>query len=165
MKRISLHGKYGEGKYALIDDEDYEIVSLFRWNVNTGGYVYTYQLINGQRENILMHRLINNTPKKFSTDHIDHNTLNNLKYNLRTCTHQQNMHNRKQTKICSSKFKGVSWDKQTKKWRALIRFNNIKKSIGYFNDEIEAAEAYNTAAVKMFGKHAYLNIIQPRKVL
>lgn len=95
-------------------------------------------------------------------DHINRNPSNNFIDNLREVTHQQNHMNRKKDKHIngkptSSKYKGVSWHKQTKKWRAYIMIDYKLKHLGCFISEIEAAEAYNISAIKHFGNYAHLN--------
>ena len=95
-------------------------------------------------------------------DHIDGNPLNNSIDNLREATLSQNQHNRKKSKFYSgklttSKYKGVYWHKPNKKWYAQIQINEEQKHLGYFITEIEAAHAYDHAAIEAFGKFARLN--------
>jgi hypothetical protein len=91
-------------------------------------------------------------------DHQDGNGLNNQKYNLRICTTAQNGANqRTQSRKKSSRFKGVNWDKDRQKWYAHIKVNQVLKNLGRFSSEIEAAKAYNKAAIIAFGKFAKLN--------
>lgn len=160
MRRIPLHGKY-----ALVDDEDYEIVSLFRWRVDHIGYILTQIVQSKSIEKniyIYMHRLIANIPLHLFTDHKDLDKLNNQKYNLRQCNTQQNNCNvkiRKKRTAITSRFKGVYWDGSRKKWRAQIRINKILKNLGRYSCEEVAAKIYNDAAIKMHGEFACLNII------
>ena len=104
-----------------------------------------------------MHRVINDTPKILGTDHIDGNPLNNQKSNLRNATKSQNGMNRKSNRNSSSKYKGISWNKQNKKWRGEIQKNKKRYGLGYFKSEIEAARAYNKKALELFGEYARLN--------
>ena len=90
-------------------------------------------------------------------DHIDHDGLNNCKSNLRIATLSENRRNSRKAKDTSSKYKGVSWHKNNKKWEVKIGFNYKKIHIGYFNNIKEAAEAYNKKAKELFGEFAYLN--------
>lgn len=97
-------------------------------------------------------------------DHLDRNTLNNNISNLREATASQNTANSSGRKIRRSKYKGVNEDRKNnrkKRWRALIACGPIKKDLGYYKTEEEAALAYNKEAVKLHREFAYLNIIIP----
>jgi len=153
MKEIILYNK----DIALVDDEDYEWLKQYKWNPTADGYAQTDVKINEKWINKKMHRLIMNTPKGLETDHIDHNKLNNQKYNLRIVTLQQNQMNRVVKNNNSSKFKGVSWHKRDKIWQSRIQLNGKPYHLGSFKNEIDAAKAYNEKAKKLFGKYAYLN--------
>ncbi len=159
MKRIKIHGIHGEGKYALIDDEDYEIVNLFRWNAIKCKYglrCFTPIFDNGKRQTIYLHRLIMNTPIGMDTDHINHDTLDNRKKNMRVCTHQQNLMNYISNNG-TSKYKGTHWCKTRNMWIAKIMFFGKGKYIGQFHEEKAAAQAYNFMAYKLFGEFAHFN--------
>ena len=105
-----------------------------------------------------MHRVIIDAPVGFVVDHINHNGLDNRKANLRLATYAQNARNSIRSKAkCSSGYRGVYYNKLTKKWRSSIFINNKRKQIGYFSDETQAARAYDKAAKKYFGQFANLN--------
>ena len=117
--------------------------------VHSSGY-YVVALCNGKRKISLIHQLeaiafLNHKPcgHKLVIDHIDHNKLNNYLPNLRVITHRENT-NKKHLKS-SSQYVGVNWDKDRKKWRALIHINNKIKHLGLFTDELEASKAYQFA--------------------
>lgn len=156
MKKIKLT----QGKYALVDDEDFKKVNQHRWCANyRNGYWYAVRSIkksNGKQTLQYMHRFIMNTPKKMETDHRNHNGFDNQRYNLRTCTRSDNQHNR-QMQQGLSKYKGVVWMKGKKKWRTLIGLHKKRIHLGYFADEIAAAKAYDKKARELFGEFAYLN--------
>lgn len=160
--KIKLTGKVGSGKFAIVDDEDYEHLNQFKWHLNEFGYArtgtYKFNKHNGA---ILMHRFILNAPKNMDVDHINHNTLDNRKINLRLCTRSQNLHNSKKRKnvYFSSKYKGVNWQEDIGRWRARIQIEKKPIHLGTFDNEIEAAIAYNNAARKYFGKFAKVNLI------
>lgn len=153
MKEIKLTNDRG---VALVDDEDYEMLSQYKWRLNDR-YIITNIKINNKWTNKSIHRLIMNEPKEMYVDHIDHNSLNNQKFNLRIVTNSQNQMNRKKFKISSSNFKGVCWYKRDKKWRAYITINKKNYYLGAFKDEVNAAIAYNNKAMELHGKYANLN--------
>ena len=160
MKEIQLT----QGKVALVDDEDFEYLSQWKWYANKSSgnyYAITTKLVNGVFFNykLLMHRVIMNEPYKLSVDHINHNTLDNRKCNLRVCTHAENMYNNKLSKNNTTGFKGVRFNKNSNKYLAYIGYQNKDIFLGSYKTIIEAAEAYNKAANKFFGKFANLNKI------
>lgn len=143
-----------QGKFAIIDEEDFEAIGMHKWYYGAG-----YALRKLKRKTIRMHSVINKTPDGYETDHIDGNGLNNQKLNLRNATRHNNVMNTNSRRNSSSKYKGVSWKLDRKKWLATICFNKKDIHLGYFISEIEAALAYNKAALKYFGEFAKLNII------
>jgi hypothetical protein len=165
MLRISLSGENGVGKVALIDDEDFEKVYNIKWHVSkikNNEYAAGAKTINKKRIYFTMHRLILQLNGNVSVDHIDHNGLNNQKNNLRICTQTQNIVNSRKArtwhqKETSSKYKGVSFSKRSKKWRACMTINNRFKYIGTFSVETDAAKAYDDAMINYYGEFANLN--------
>lgn len=151
-----------KGKFAIIDEEDYELVSKYKWNYGKNGYASTSVGGRKNKKMIYMHRLIMGvTVSKQTVDHIDGDKTNNTKKNLRICTHRENCSNssKPKTKKCTSKYKGVYWDKTRNRWTARIKVNYKGIFLGRFVNETEAAIVYNKAAKKHFGKYASLNII------
>lgn len=158
-KEIQLFGKFGEGLYALVDDEDYDRVNQHRWHVGNNGYIKTFV---GGRKNakcILMHRLIMNPSEDLEVDHRDGNKLDNRRSNLRVAERSQNARNLRRHKKFSSRFKGVSWNAARYVWEAELTFDNHPVYLGQFASEIQAAQAYNDGALRYFGEFASLNII------
>ena len=90
-------------------------------------------------------------------DHINHNTLDNRRSNIRIVTIMQNAMNRKKIKNKTSCYKGVCWHKSTSKWHCQIHVNKKRIHLGYFENEIEAAKTYDIAANKHFREYAHLN--------
>ena len=155
MKEIHLPN----GLITIVDDDDYDYLSLKKWNSDHLNYVRRIERINGKRKAVFMHRIINNTPDGFQTDHINNNPLDNRKENLRTVTGNQNKYNKSKYKKrkTDSKYKGVIFDSKTQKYVAYIQKNKKRKSIGYYKTEEEAATAYNNYAILLFGEYANLN--------
>jgi len=155
MKLITL----SQGKYAIVDDEDFEIVSKFKWSLaHRKGNDYAYRTVigaNGSRSIQLMHTFLMG---RLGVDHKNGNGLDNRRENLRGCTPSQNAGNmRKSRKSTSSMFKGVYWSKHKGKWHSSIKVNYIKMHLGYFDNEVQAALAYDKAARIVFGVFAAIN--------
>src|SRR5439155_1740450 len=127
---------------VLVDDDLFEYLDQFNWQITPKGYVLRCSHINGVNTIHQIHRVISkiNNPK-IQIDHIDENKLNNQKDNLRIATNSQNQANRSKIKQSSSKYKGVSWYHWRNKWLVRIGYNNYDIHIGYFTNEIEAAKA------------------------
>ena len=151
-----------QGKYAIVDAGDYDWLNQWEWHVRYGYAVRTKSIVGceGERRRvgIIMHRFIMNTPDGMYTDHINGDKLDNRRCNLRIVTTSQNMMNQKKTRG-NSKYKGVYWNKNKKKWIAQIGVNHKKMHVGNFSSEIAAAAAYNEAAKKYFGEFAKCNLI------
>lgn len=148
-----------KNKTIHLDDKDYEVLKDEVWHINTYGYVARWKRKSeGDGSNILyMSRIIVNAPKGFVVDHINGNKLDNRKLNLRICSHRQNMMNQRPQKGRSSIYKGVSLCKRSGKFRAYITVNKKFKSIGTFELEEDAANAYNIEAKNIFGEYANFN--------
>jgi hypothetical protein len=121
-----------------------------------------YWYVSFQYKQLLVHRIIyalyhQVDITKLTIDHIDQNSLNNSIENLRASTHQEQQCNKKGKPNSTSKYKGVGWCKQLKKWRVSICVNKKRMHIGYYFDELEAAHAYNNAAKQLHGSFAFLN--------
>ena len=143
-----------------MDDEDYELVMRHKWQLkrvknSARKYAITSIQKGGKKTSMTMHRFILEHYSRLF-DHWDGNGLNNQKSNLRKATNIENGRNRK-LQSHSSRFKGVSWNKQTGKWTAHIRINKVLKHLGYFQDETEAAKAYDDSAIWHFGEFARTN--------
>lgn len=159
MKQISLT----QGMVALVDDADYEELSKHKWythKARTGGF-YALRSFreNGNFHIISMSRQILGLEHgdKREADHINQNTLDNRRNSLRVCTCLDNLRNRRGDSNTTSRFKGVSWDKENKRWRVSIGVNGKSINLGRFHNEIFAAGVYDQAAKKYFGEFACLN--------
>jgi hypothetical protein len=145
-----------KGKWAKVDRIDLPKVMFDCW-------YYHDQYAARQQEGriVWMHRLILGlaADDPLESDHINHDKLDNRRENLRIASPSQNNVNRRKQAGTSSRFIGVQWHKQSKKWRAVMQVNGKRKHLGYFpiEDEIEAARAYNVAALETWGGFAYPN--------
>ena len=153
MKQIKLFNN----EVTLVDDEDHERLSRFKWHTNKKGYVLRSVYENGKVSKIFMHNEIMNPDHDLLVDHKDHNKLNNQKSNYRICTNTDNAKNRSSQKSSTSKYLGVSFKNANKKWIAQISFNNKVVHLGCFKNEEDAAKAYDEAAKKYHDEFANLN--------
>lgn len=159
MQQITL----SKGKFALVDNEDYEYLNQWKWHASSSGYASRSKYIGkvpGKNFNkaILMHRLICSTPEDMQTDHIDGNKLNNTRSNLRNVTVSQNQMNSVR-KNGNSQYKGVCFHKRDEKFQTNINIGSKQIFVGSYKDEKIAAMAYNLAAIKYFGKFARINTV------
>lgn len=159
MKKIYLT----KDKVAFVDDEDYDWLVEYIWcysisPTNKYGYASTNIITPQFRIKETMHRLIMQPiPKGLEVDHKDRNGLNNQRYNLRLVTRAQNKQNAIKTNNCSSKYKGVHFDKFHNKYKVRIVVNKKEIFLGYYYDEIAAGQRYDLAAKLYFGEFARLN--------
>jgi hypothetical protein len=159
MRTVPLNGRAAAGRVALVDDEDYGLVSSYNWRIrfHPNGQAYADGIPKGagtKVKRIYMHILIMGTK---GVDHRDHDGLNNQRYNLRPATKKQNARNSRRHCDGSSRFKGVSWDKSRGRWRAQITVNGKMRMLGRFAGEADAARVYDAAAAEAFGEFACLN--------
>jgi hypothetical protein len=149
MKLIPLT----QGKNAIVDDADYEVVMKHKWHYNKSSTNYGLAKSNGIR----MHRFIVGAPKGTVIDHINNNPLDNRRSNLRVTTQANNQKNMSKHRDNKSGYKGVSWHSKTKKWQAHIRVEGKNIYLGLFADKKQAAKAYNIKALEHFGEYANIN--------
>jgi hypothetical protein len=143
--------------FCIVDDEDFDYLNKYRWSLmTTCGYVIRYE--NNRIK--FIHRLILKAEENQYIDHINTNKLDNQKKNLRFCSYAENSRNRPKYKTkCSSRFKGVHWHKRDKRWSSTIMLKGKYYYLGYFEDEISAAKAYNEKAIELHGEFASINLL------
>ena len=145
------------GYAILVSKEDYPILSKYKWSVRLdGNRKYAHTIVGGKVKQ--MHRIIiGDSCSGLDVDHKDGNGLNNTRENLRVATRSENMCNMGIPKNNKSGYKGVHWSELHKKWHARITKNGKLMHIGFFDDIIQAAKAYNAAAKHFHGEFARPN--------
>lgn len=151
-----------QGKYAVVDEDDYEKLSKHKWFATKDKKTfYARRMMVGAqgRRMVMMHRVILNYYGKMQIDHINGNGLDNRKENIRICTPSQNQRNRNKSANKTSIYKGVSRTKYGT-WHAYFRYNGKQINLGAYNKEEDAAQKHNTIAILLWGKYAKLNAIE-----
>jgi HNH endonuclease len=146
------------GQIAIVDDEDYEWLNQWKWSASWIEATKSFRVVRTQKgKTIYMHRLIMDAPSEYDVDHINHNSLDNRKTNLRLATTSQNMQNGSIKKGNTSGYKGVSWNNRYKIFYAQIAYGGKNRYIGRFDDPVQAAKAYDKKAREIFGVFANVN--------
>ncbi len=148
-----------QGKVALVNLEDFALLSEHSWCVSKFGYaVRRRKRSDGPGSGIIwMHAEVLPDKKDFDRDHKDGNRLNNTRDNLRYASKRENARNARLSKNNTSGYKGVTWHKQTQKWRAIITVDRRPISLGLYETKEDAALAYNLAAIEYHREFACLN--------
>ncbi len=150
MKTIELT----KGQVALVDDADFETLNQYNWCARYDkkmGQYYAYRNSMksdglAKRKTISMHRqILGITDPKIDCDHLNHDTLDNRRTNIRAVSHRTNTCNLKKKPQCTSMYSGVYWNKKNEMWVARIEINNKLKYLGQFEDEETAAIHYIVA--------------------
>lgn len=157
MKEIILHKR--KGIKAIVDDDTYEEISKYKWYIEHGKepakpYAIRSSMIKGKQHHVRLHRQIMGLSKGdgVKVDHINGDSLDNRKSNLRIATSAQNSQNARKYSVNTSGYKGVTWSKNRSKWQAQTSFLGRTLYIGYFKDKEEAAIAYYRKTKELFGE-------------
>ena len=152
------------GRPIEVDDDNYERLKTFPWGCCGNGKVVGYTYGGGNTgipsKYVTISSLIVDVPKGMQPDHIDRNSHNNSRSNLRFSTAVQNSQNRGKKRGCRWRYKRSSpviYGGRVTSWKSLITVNKKEVYLGVFPSEFEAASAYNSAALKLFGEFACLN--------
>lgn len=146
------------GGRIIFDTADIDIVCIYRWRATP----YTYATATGaDKRNTFMHRLIVGDPGPGNVvDHINQNKLDNRRANLAIVTVGTNNYNVRSERAHG--YRGVTFNKRSKHkpWSACISKNKVRYNLGYFTSAEDAAIAYNTKAVELYGEYAEINIVR-----
>ena len=148
-----------QGLFAIVDTDKYDWLMQWKWYAHEVKFGYIYARRREKEKIISMHRQILNCKKGEHTDHINHNTLDNRITNIRKCTIAQNQYNAMPRKG-TSKYKGVYHHRN--KWHSEVIHKGKHYHLGWYESEIDAAKAYDTKALELFGEFAYTNFWAPR---
>lgn len=145
--------------FAIINPEDYPLIAPYNWRMARIKKKHLYAIAttkkNGKTVTVLMHRVILGLTNGEEGDHKNYNGLDNRRSNIRPATTSQNQQYQRPKPNGTSKYKGVCKFKDN--WRAQIRINGKRKWLGDYRTQIEAALAYDKAAIKHFGEFAQPN--------
>ena len=143
-----------QGKFAAVDDADYDWLAKHKWSYDPKGYA----MRRSANVTIFMHRVVLNASGPVVVDHVNGDGLDNRRENLRIVTTAQNNYNRHPEKRPkTSQYKGVSLNKTVNRWQAHIKKGEDRRYLGLYDSEQDAARAYNAAARHYFGEHAFVN--------
>lgn len=142
------------GAVAIVDDDDYEWLSQWKWCMSG-----QYAASRTSGVHVYMHRLIMSASPGVGVDHINGEHFDNRRCNLRFATQRENSRNQKRHK--RDGYKGVHWRKDTRKWQAQIMVDYKTVNLGCYTNEEIAATAYDVAARIFFGAFAKTNFDWP----
>jgi hypothetical protein len=159
MVLIIRSPKYGI-KEVLIDSEDYDKIKNKRWCVSYDSKAKEFYVKDTNNIYGFLHRFILNAKKGMEVDHINHNTLDERKENLRQCNRFENARNSKISRCNTSGYKGVCYNNKRKKWASYIYYCRKRLHIGYYETQKEAALHYNHYAQMLHGEFSCLNKLE-----
>ncbi len=142
MKQIPVWKKGEIIAYTIVDDNDYDSLSQYKWYMDTNRHIRRTIGPKNKRINIYIHREIMGLEygNERQVDHKDQDPLNNVRSNLRYSTNALNRQNVGSNKNSSSEYRGVAFHKGTRKWQANVQINGKAHYLGIYADEKEAAK-------------------------
>jgi hypothetical protein len=156
-----------QGLFTCLSAIDLREASKHKWSAaKKEGNTYAVtavRLPDGRWGSLYLHQLVGERLGiEGPVDHRDNNGLNNVRGNLRPGPEHLNAANKRKRSGCSSYYKGVSWNNRLEKWHSYITVNYKRRHLGYFDDEVQAAKAYDAAALAQWGSYARVNFGEVR---
>jgi hypothetical protein len=162
---MEVYEKHLPGGFRLlVDAADRDLADSSTWHPVTKRKC-VYAVRYSRPRSLYLHQLLVAVGPDQQVDHRNHDGLDNRRSNLRISTRSQNQANRRIPRNNTSGFKGVSWDRTNRKWQANITINNRQIKLGRYIDAVDAAVAYNAAAIEAWGEFALLNILTTNSIL
>ena len=155
MKLIKISSKKYSNLFAKVDDRDYGYLNSWKWGIMKSKGNFYAKRYNGGGKRLSMARAIMFPLRKLVVDHINHDTLDNQRHNLRICTNAQNIRNQKLRRDNRSGLTGIIWHKKAKKWMAYFVFNGNQVYLGIFKCPLLAKIAYDNTTKKHYGEYKY----------
>ena len=147
----------GKERFALVDDVDFDRFKDTQWFLSRTGYAVGLIPQDGRFRLVYMHRLVIGAEPDALVDHINADTLDNRRSNLRLATPEQNGQNKQLNPLSKTQLKGVGWHKRRRKYHARIQLQGMRYHLGFFVDAETAALTYDAAARLLFGAYARCN--------
>lgn len=151
--KIPLRDRKGSARaFVVVDAADVDWVNQWKWSLSVDGYAKRCGRVDGRARTILLHRELLGLPRVYDGrkgDHIDRDHLNCRRANLRAVPGPANGQNRSNTRGSSSPHRGVSWDSESRKWKAQLQLNGKNINLGRFDDESRAAEVVRAGRLRL----------------
>lgn len=160
MKTYKIWLRHSQ-KCALVDRKDWFRLVGYKWYLSRDGYAFRVLTDGQRRRHIMLHEAVMHCPETLIIDHRNRDRLDCRRKNLRCISRSQSQWNKNKYRTNTSGYKGVTFDKG--RWKAQIQALGVRYYLGMFATAVEAAQAYDEAAVALHGEFAVLNFARRRR--